>query len=254
MLKKTTFDDFSKALIKVFIIISLLIVSVNTLTWLEVSEVHSKWQAYNSTIKTSDSIDISSQSEFAEAIDRAVFLAIFAVLSSLIFLSVFIKILLTQLKRVNTNLEKATLQVKSIADGKLDKYIRTPTNEDETSRLIQAVNTLQKRLSLLLEVSISTNSNLTELENDQPGFYQSITEAINKTDNSGKACISEASQIMSAMAKGDFSQRMKSSVPDEYLELQKNVNKTVESLAELMEKDLPHQLQSIVNGDFSLQP
>ncbi len=148
------------------------------------------------------------------------------------------------------SIKEQTKVSEMIAEGQLDINIKVRSENDILSKSMQKmVDTLKHLDKELLELSASAQNGGLSRRGDASlfkGGYKKIVEGINKTLDAVIFPIQDGNKVLTQMATGDFTARIKTDYKGDFQLLKNSVNKLGDSLTELI-RSVNEAVHSTVN-------
>ena len=145
-----------------------------------------------------------------------------------------------------------------IAKGDLSQEIQV-SYRDETGQLLATMQQMQQKLTQVIEKDVQSIvdtakagdlSNRIALE-DKAGFYARLSHSINELVDVNDNVVNDTVRMLSAMAKGDLSERIDNNYHGAFNNLKQDANQTVEKLTKVIEGDIQTLVNAARQGDLT---
>ena len=161
-------------------------------------------------------------------------------------------------RRITLSINTIKQSLDDIAQGKLDKNISSRST-DEVGQALSTLEEVRIQLQEIIEQDVKSligsarNGDLSkriDVSNKQ-GSYGDLCSGINELVDINESVINEASNVFSALAKGDLNTKISSDYKGDFARIKTDANFTVDKLSQVIEQDVQAVINRVAKGDFS---
>lgn len=103
--------------------------------------------------------------------------------------------------------------------------------------------------NLVAESLVGNLSERIELK-DKTGFFHTLSSKMNQLLDVNEACLNQTNRVFAALAKGDLSQQFAGDFQGSFLTLQENANLTIDTLKQIVERDVQNVIAEVQQGNL----
>ena len=161
-------------------------------------------------------------------------------------------------RNISRGLKSAIDVADKIAAGDLSSKINV-TSHDEIAQLLLAMRTMQVNLTQIVseikmiveDAAIRGNFSSKIDLNGKAGYTKELSELLNKLSNVSETGLNDFTRVATALANGDLSQKITKEYPGVFGLTSVGVNRTVDSLAKIVEEIKSVVEDAAIRGNFS---
>lgn len=141
-------------------------------------------------------------------------------------------------KTMINNMREQADMAANIANGKLNTNVNIRSDKDRLSisytKMINSLNKLIVDIKSLTEAAVEGNLNTRINTNDHQGDFKQIVQGINSTIDEIILPISEGTNVLSHIAKGDLTVRVEGNYKGEHQKIKDSINDVANALASIV--------------------
>ena len=145
----------------------------------------------------------------------------------------------------------------NIAAGNFNSSV-CASSEDEIGELIDAMCSMQRKLNQVISQDVAIlvkNAKAGDLSgrinlDNLNGGYQELCSGINALVNESEGIVDDAARVLTALAKGDFNERITQQYHGKFGELKEDANLITDSLQQVIENEIQPLVVKAKNGDL----